>query len=674
MQLSQEEPCDAKGVSTVQAQLERKTLRSAAGLAAIAAGVFTCFGICPAQAARNGCGHSASCGDTRHESSDRTKADPTPAAPISLIVRSLDGSGNNLRHPSWGQAGTQYTRVAPPNYADGISAMVSGPPPRRISNRIFNDLGQNIFSENEVSQWGWAWGQFVDHDTDLRDETPGESVPIPFDPKDPLERFTDQDGQIAFNRTPAAPGTGVSTPRQELNTISSFIDASQVYGTTQSRLDWLTASNGYDLLLLNGYLPKVTARGSAASAPPMDVFGQQAGNPTDVVVAGDVRANENMALTAIQTLFAREHNRIADSLPAPLAPALKLQIARRIVGAEIQWITYTQFLPALGVQLDPYRGYDPNVNPSVTNEFATVGFRAHSMVHGEFEPTVPAGTYSAAQLQAFHAAGITIENNTDGTITLVIPLAVAFGNPDLVQQVGLGPALGSLDEREYKNDEQIDDSLRSTLFEVPKPGITDPTVCGEPVVNPDCYVNVEDLGADDIQRARDHGMPYYNQLRQVYGLRPVRSFTEITGESTDQLPRGMTCDNPGIMTFVSLTDDNGNPVAIGDPDNATNGVRASTLASRLRCLYGTVDKLDAFVGMVSEKHVPGTELGPLQLAIWKQQFTALRDGDRFFYGNDPALALIKRAYGIDYQMTLSQIVKLDTGATLPDDVFKAAGD
>ena len=41
--------------------------------------------------------------------------------------------------------------------------------------------------------------------------------------------------------------------------------------------------------------------------------------------------------------------------------------------------------------------------------------------------------------------------------------------------------------------------------------------------------------------------------------------------------------------------------------------------------------------MVAEPHVPGTEFGELQLAIWKQQFQALRDGDRFFYANDPAL-------------------------------------
>jgi hypothetical protein len=604
--------------------------------------------------------------------------------------RTLDGSGNNAAHPTWGQAGTQMPRVGAANYADGKSEMVSGPSPRYISNRIFNDVGQNLFSENDISQWGWAWGQFVDHDLDLRDETPSQEADMPYDKHDKLESFSNDVGSIAFSRTPAAPGTGTTTPRQQVNTISSFIDGSQVYGATSSRLDWLRtgtvdgdpSNNAATLMLPGDYLPRATARGDASTAPPMDLMGPLAGAPSQAVEAGDVRANENVALTAIQTLFAREHNRIVAALPNSLSQEQKFQIARRVVGAEIQYITYTQFLPDMGVTLHAYHGYQSNVNPSITNDFATVGYRAHSMIHGEFEPTVPAGTYTDDQLNnVFPAEGITVERDPDGTVTLVIPLIDAFGNPGLLEQVGEGPILQSLSERQYKNDEQMDNSLRSVLFEVPKPNGKNPPNCGQPVILPSCFTDISDLAADDIQRGRDHGMPSYNNLRRAYGLAPVRSFTQITGESTDRFPTNDPkvdptdpIDDPNILDFVQLQDEQGNVIPLGSEgaqEDAVTGVRRTTLAARLKAIYGNVNNIDAFVGMVSEKHIAGTEFGPLQLAIWKKQFENTRDGDRFFYLNDPDLQTISQTYGITYQHTLADLVSLDANTTTAADVFKA---
>lgn len=606
-------------------------------------------------------------------------------------VRTLDGSGNNPRHADWGEAGTQYVRVAPASYADRIGKMISGPSPRYISNRVFNDEGQNLFSENDISQWGWAWGQFIDHDMGLRDETPAESVPMAFTTKDRLEGFQNDFGSLAFSRTPAAPGTGATTARQQINTIDSFIDASNVYGVSNSRLDWMRAGTAGDnnpannkasLLLPNGYLPRANAR-SPLAAPPVDLMGALVATPEKAVVAGDVRANENVALTSIHTLFAREHNRIVAQLARTgLSDEDKFQLARRIVGAEIEYITYTAFLPALGVRLDRYRGYNPAVNPGLGNEFATVGYRAHSMIHGEFEPTVPAGTYTDDQLnRVFPAEGIAVERNADGTVTLVIPLVAAFGNPDLLEQVGEGPILESLAEREYKNDEQIDNSLRSVLFQVPKPSTAHPEVCGAPVISSDCFAGVADLGADDVERGRDHGMPSYNALRRAYGLAPARSFTEMTGEATERFPifsRQISnrdpIDDPDILDFVRLKDDEGQRLEPGSDaaaDDAVVGIRRSTLAARLKAIYGSVDKVDAFVGMVAEPHVAGSELGPLQLAIWKRQFQALRDGDRFFYENDPFLAKIQQAYGITYKHTLAELIKVNTGATVAPNVFIA---
>src|SRR5262249_17445863 len=55
---------------------------------------------------------------------------------LSNGFRTFDGSGNNLAHPDWGQAGIDELRKAPVAYADGISAPArpDNPSPRFISN------------------------------------------------------------------------------------------------------------------------------------------------------------------------------------------------------------------------------------------------------------------------------------------------------------------------------------------------------------------------------------------------------------------------------------------------------------------------------------------------------------------------------------------------------------
>ena len=82
-----------------------------------------------------------------------------------------------------------------------------------------------------------------------------------------------------------------------------------------------------------------------------------------------------------------------------------------------------------------------------------------------------------------------------------------------------------------------------------------------------------------------------------------------------------------------------------------------------------MNKLDAFTGMVAEKHVAGSEFGELQRAMWKKQFEALRDGDRFFYGNDPVLREIEQRYGITYRKTLARVIELNAGVDVQPNVF-----
>lgn len=606
-----------------------------------------------------------------------------------LDGRTLDGSDNNLAHPEWGEAGRPYVRIGSASYSDGVGEMPAELNPRYISNRLYNDGAENLFSENGLTHWGFVWGQFLDHSFGLR-RSGDEQMTFPFAADDPLEEFTNDLGHLPFTRSASAAGSGVTEPREQINTVGSYIDAFAVYGGSSERLDWLRTgpldgdpTNNEATLLLDadGYLPLAGARGDTGNAPTMELPGALRLNPEAAIIAGDVRANENLGLTAVQTLFAREHNRIVASLPQTLPEEVKFAIARRVVGATQQYITYEQFLPAYGIELARYSGYDATVDPSLSNEFATVGYRAHSIIHGEFEMSADASAYSDNDLADLEAQGV--ELTLTGTeVEFAVPLNIAFGQPHLLKEIGLeATLLGLGSEAQYANDVLIDNQLRSVLFQIPTPDAQNPAGCLDGQDLPDCYTLVNDLGALDLLRAYDHGMPSYNEMRMAYGLEPVTSFTEITGELTQEFPSDGSVDSrdplndPAILDVVALLDANGHIISDSEADGAALPVRAvlrSSLAARLAAIYGSVDEVDAFTGMMAEAHLPGTEFGELQLTMWQREFTALRDGDRFFYLNDPVLEMIESDYGISYRQSLSDVIVNNTGVSaseVPANVF-----
>ncbi|MDG4758516.1 peroxidase family protein [Micromonospora sp. WMMD710] len=604
-------------------------------------------------------------------------------------VQSIDGSGNNRANPSWGKIDTIYPRVGPAWYADGISEIVDLPPERYVSNRIFNDADVNLYSPNAVSQWGFVWGQFVDHTIAQRlgrrlVSPPGETRNIPFDNNDPMESFRNDIGIVPFDRSRPADDTGVTTPREQINTVSSYLDAATVYSNSNERLDWMregavdgdVRNNKATLLMPGGYLPRRDTRGDAATAPNMVAGGQLFNTPEKAAVAGDQRANENPALLAIQTLFAREHNRIVAQLPTWLSEQDRFEIARAVVIAEQQHITYTQFLPALGVDLPRYTGYKRTVDVSVSNEFATVGYRAHSQIRGDFRLEVEAGRYDQQTLDRLRELDVEVTTEGD-TVRLMIPLGEdAFFNPDLLELLELGPMLHGVGLRpQTRNDEMISNMLRSFPFFVPVPG--NPTCADDPALPP-CLPGRNDLGAIDIARSRDHGMPSYNDMRTAYGLPTKSSFAAITRESSESFPAdpeltpGAEIDDLDSLDFTALYNAAGQRTTAA-ADDAVRADRRTPLAARLKAVYGSVDRLDAFVGMMAEPNLPGREFGELQLAIWKKQFTAMRDGDRFYYANDPLLPLIRAAFKIDYRTSLGDIIALNTDiprSHLAADVFR----
>ncbi len=428
----------------------------------------------------------------RHASPER----PTQAAGAPRPApefRSYDGSGNNPAHPAWGAAGAQYLRErSGAHYADGLNAPAGAnrPGAREISNALADQHAVPSADERGLSTAMYEFGQFLDHDIGLAKGGFTEAFDIPVPAGDPwFDPSNTGAARIFFDRSAFDPSTGASAPRQQINTITSFIDASHIYGADAQRAAWLRTFSGGRMKVIRAesgdYLP--FNDGTQANDDPL---GQP---PTSLVVAGDVRANEQPGLTTLHTVFLREHNFHADRLRRenPRWDDERLyQEARRIVAAEMQAITYNEFLPALlGRPLPPYRGYRTDVNPGLSNSFAAATYRiGHSMV-------------------GFDIGVI----NRDFKEVDSIDLAAAFFNPSVIPSVG-----GILPFVRYfavdtmqRVDTLIVDPLRNFLFGPPGAGGFD-------------------LAALNIQRGRDHGLADYNTLRADLGLPRVRSFAEIT--------------------------------------------------------------------------------------------------------------------------------------------------
>ncbi len=396
--------------------------------------------------------------------------------------RTINGTSNNLKNITWGMAGGNLRRFVPAAYADGVS-VPSGfdrPSARFISNLVCDQEQSLIPNSRGLTSFVWQWGQFVDHDFGITEShEPHELFPIPVPSGDIFfDPFQTGEQIITLFRSEYRYGPG---PRNQINAITSWIDASNVYGS-----DAVTSRS---LRTLSGGLMKT----SEGDLLPVDEEG--------FFLAGDVRANEQPGLISMHTLFVREHNRIARRY-AELNPNLTdEQIfvrARKRVAAMMQAITYNEFLPAiLGENaLRRYRGYRPEIFPNVTNVFTTAAFRfGHTMLPPEL---------------------MRLDENFNEIESGNVALRDAFFNPQEVKDLGLEPYLrGLMAQQAQEIDPHITDEVRNFLFGPPGSGGFD-------------------LASLNIQRGRDHGLPDFNTVRMKFGLPPVTEFADITADPERQ--------------------------------------------------------------------------------------------------------------------------------------------
>ncbi len=422
---------------------------------------------------------------------------------------------------------------------------------------------------------------------------PTEPFSITVPPGDPFfDPFNTGQEFMSFHRAGVDPttGTDLANPRRHPNLVTSYLDASIVYGSDDERATALRALDGTgrlktspgDLLPFNSlaYFPDGVLEND--NSGPND--------PASMFAAGDVRSSENPTLTALHTVLVREHNRKADelaSIHSDWSDEQLYQEARRFVGALIQHITYQEFLPQLvgAGALAPYSGYQPSVDPQVGTLFATAAFR---LGHTQMAPDVQR-----------------LDDNGNPLPGGPLDLREGFFNTQPILADGIEPFLrGAAVQNAEEIDLGIIDSLRNFLFGPPGSGGLD-------------------LPAMTIQRGRDMGLPSYVQARADLGLSPVTSFAEITS-------------NPAIQAALAST-------------------------------YGTVDKIDVFVGALAEEHEPGAMVGELLRTVLVQQFEHTRDGDRFWYENSQFTASELNEIRAT---TLSALIERNTTITgLSDNVF-----
>ena len=457
-----------------------------------------------------------------------------------LKYRTYDGTCNNLFFPLNGAALTPFPRLLPAEYEDDISSpmgyqqALSGnhlsppwPSPRLISWKVIRSPSEPSTSSG-ITHMVMQWGQFLDHDIDLSpvfDVECGctyskECIPIPVDVRDGM--FGDETSNsgkcLSFSRSiPACRlESSASLPRGQINQITSFIDGSQVYGSSRTL--------ALSLRLRRGGLLK---QGGRAESDKGNLPFQKELPKSGVLpffIAGDERANEQTGLTVMHTLWLREHNRIARTLAEVnhcWDDERLYQEARKIVAAQLQKITFYDFLPTifgeyLKTYIPKYKGYNPFVDASIPNSFAAAAYRfGHSLIRNQL---------------------LRLDENFTAVDIGHLSLSHAFFNPSsYFASRGTDPiARGLMVDVANPVDEFLNSVLTSKLFS------KTPGELGG------------DLASLNIQRGRDHGLPSYRTWQRFCEQTFPGHAARFRDDSTEELLHQLYGEDEGFRDGIDL--------------------------------------------------------------------------------------------------------------------------
>jgi Ca2+-binding RTX toxin-like protein len=365
-------------------------------------------------------------------------------------------------------------------------------------------------------------------------------------------------------------------------------------------------------------------------------------------IAGDPRANENTALTAIHDAFHSEHNRIVlvledlikqqDQITPGTAEQWDgeriFQAAKLVNEMQYQHFVFEEFARRMSPNVDAFAQYDVTINPNISAEFSQAVYRlGHSML--------------TDTVKSVNAA----DQISDMT------LVEAFLNPVAFETTGAGALIeGATRDTMNEIDEFVVDSLRNMLL-----GLS------------------LDLAAINIARGRDVGLPTLNQLReQLYADTGEGSLVPYTSWADF----GANLLHPeSLVNFIAAySRDSAIIAARADGDNALARSLATAKLSDATFMNGGDQgfwDIDLWIGGLAEAKAVGP-LGNLGMLgstfdfIFATQLRALQDGDRFYYlarlGGTNILAEIE-------QSTFGDLFERGSGARHTNgDIFSVANE
>ncbi|XP_043070897.1 peroxidase [Drosophila grimshawi] len=467
--------------------------------------------------------------------------------------RRFDGLCNNIEHPTWGAANSPFQRLIGPLYADGINApriSLTGrdlPYSRVVSRTMHPDDG---YHDHAGTVMVIAWGQFMDHDFTLTGtpldpvnrNDPEECCKRPLHLKHPYcneIRIPDDDyfyrlfnvKCIDFVRGFPSPRPGCRLgSRQQFNTLTGVIDANTVYGVKESFARKLRTGYG-GLMRMN---PVFQEYGLKDLLPlKLDIPDEGCTRPNKSMYCfegGEIRVNEQLVLTCMHTLMAREHNRLATGLSQVNQhwdDETLFQEARRINIAIVQHVTYNEFLPillgkevmekfGLVLQKDGYwDGYESTVNPGIIDSFAGAAFRfGHSLLPTAVERWSKAHKFIASKR-----------------------LSDLIRRPYDLYRAGVLDEyfMGLMNQVAQAMDDSITQEVTNHLFK--KEGARFGM----------------DLVSFNMQRGREFGIPGYMEFRKFCGLPTSNTWDEMYGSMPNEtvLRYGSIFEHPGDIDLWS---------------------------------------------------------------------------------------------------------------------------